>query len=320
MNAQDSHFYGGQAVMEGVMMRGKQIYAMAVRKPSGDIAVVEHTITKPTSPTSTVARKIPILRGIIAFGSAMKIGVLSLTESAEIATDGELEEGNFEKFLKRKLGDRANDILMQISILLAVAMAVLIFILLPLWIGGFLFSLTNANPALLGIIEGLLRLVIFVGYILLISRSKDIARVFEYHGAEHKTINAYESQLDLTVENIRKCSRLHKRCGTSFLLIVMFISIVVFTFVSTPDPLVRLLTRLVLIPVIAGFSYEIIRLAGKSKSSFVKIISFPGMRLQQLTTREPDDGQIEVAVSALKAVLERETNERDSEKPLVIAP
>ena len=305
---QAPHFYGGQAVMEGVMMRGKALYAMAVRKPNGEIAVVTRTIRDPSQKRPWL--KWPIIRGIVAFGSALAIGMKTLTESAEIATEGEEEEPTrFERFLKNKFGDKVNDILVQISVVLAVAIAVLLFVLLPLWIGS---ALTAAvNPSFLGLVEGISRLLIFLAYVLLISRSKEIRRVFQYHGAEHKTINGYEQKTELTVENIRGYSRLHNRCGTSFLLIVMFISILVFTFVRTPDPLLRLVSRLVLIPVVAGISYEIIRWAGRSNSKWVKVVSFPGLCLQRLTTGEPDDKQIEVAVCALQSVLDEEKKEAE---------
>ena len=293
--------------MEGVMMRGKENYAMAVRKPNGEIAVVSY----PINTKKRKLLKLPVVRGIAAFASSLSIGMKTLTESAEIATEGETEEpaSRFERFLLDKFGDKVNDVLMQLSIVLAVAIAVSLFVLLPLWIGS-LFAGSHQNfsgaPGLLGMVEGASRLLIFLAYILLISRSKDIRRVFEYHGAEHKTINGHENGAPLTVEGIQEFSRLHNRCGTSFLLIVMLISVLVFTFVRTPYPWLRLVSRLLLIPVIAGLSYEVIRWAGRSKSKWVKVISYPGLCLQRLTTIEPDSQQIEVAICALKAVLDNE--------------
>ena len=302
------HFYGGQAVMEGVMMRGKYSYAMAVRKPNGEIAVVTH----PIKVSDKTWVKLPVIRGIVAFGSSLKIGMKTLTESAEIATEGEVEEpSRFERFLLDKFGNRVNDVLVQLSVVLAVAIAVLLFILLPLWVGGWLSFLVADNPSLLGVVEGIARLLIFLTYVAVISRSKDIHRVFQYHGAEHMTINGYEQGADLAVEKIKTCSRLHNRCGTSFLLVVMFISIIVFAFVRTPDPWLRLGSRLVLIPVIAGISYEVIRWAGRSKGIWVKIVSFPGLCLQRLTTKEPDGSQIEIAIRALQTVLDKEAEEND---------
>ena len=306
-NKDQPHFYGGQAVMEGVMMRGKTLYAMAVRKPDGEIAVVSHHINDPSDKYPWI--KTPIIRGIVAFVAALTVGMKTLMESAEIATEGEVEEkpSRFERFLHDKFGDKVNDVLIQISGVLAVAIAVMLFILFPLWIGSGLSFLVNGHPSLLGIIEGLARLLIFLAYVLVISQFKDVQNVFQYHGAEHKTINAHERGVNLTVENIKECSRLHNRCGTSFLLVVMIISILVFAFVRTPNPWFRLVSRLVLIPVVMGLSYEVIRWAGRSKSRLVNVISFPGMCLQRLTTAEPDDKQIEVAVTALKAVLDKET-------------
>ena len=307
MNKEQPHFYGGQAVMEGVMMRGKTVYSMAVRKPNGEITVVTRPIKDPAKKRPWL--KLPVIRGIAAFVSALVIGMKTLTESAEIATDGEPEEelSRFESFLKDKFGDKVNDILIQVSVVLAVALAVLLFVLLPLWIGSGLNFLVAGHPSLLGVIEGFARLSIFFIYVLLISRSKEIRRVFQYHGAEHKVINGHEQGVELTVDNVQAHSRLHNRCGTSFLLIVMFISILVFAFVRTPDPWMRLASRLVLIPVIAGLSYEVIRWAGRSQSALVKVISFPGLCLQRITTGEPDAPQIETAITALKTVLEAES-------------
>jgi uncharacterized protein YqhQ len=315
LKKEQAHFYGGQAVMEGVMMRGKTLYAMAVRKPNGEIAVVSHSINDPSKRRPWL--KLPVIRGISAFVAAISIGMKTLTESAEIATEGEPEEpkSRFERFLMEKFDEKINDILVTASVVLAIGIAVLLFVLLPLWVGsGLSFLVANqtgtaVNPSLLGVIEGMARLLIFVTYVWVISRSKDIRRVFEYHGAEHKTINGYEQEAELTVESIRNYSRLHNRCGTSFLLIVMLISILVFAFVRTPDPLLRLVSRLVLIPVVAGLSFEVIRWAGRSKSWFVKLVSFPGLLLQRLTTGEPDAPQIEIAIAALKAVLKEEAEE-----------
>ena len=296
------------------MMRGKQFYSMAVRKPNGEIAVVTH----PINTKKNRLLKLPIIRGIYAFGSSLALGMKTLTESAEIATDGEPEEttSRFEQFLQNKLGDKFNDILIQISVVIAIAIAVLLFVLLPLWLGAFFTNILGENQNLLGLFEGLARLAIFLLYVLLISRSKDIKRVFQYHGAEHKTINAYEKNrqnTDIEVDNIQGFSRLHNRCGTSFLLVVMVISIFVFTFVRTPDVLLRLASRLVLIPVVAGLSYEVIRWAGKSKSSLVKVVSFPGLCLQHLTTKEPDAEQLEVAAVALRSVLQKELEQLEQQ-------
>ena len=302
-----NHFYGGQAVMEGVMMRGKSLYSMAVRKPDKEIAIV----SRPIKSSDKLILKAPIIRGIVAFGSSLSLGMKTLTESAEIATEGEEEDpsSRFERFLQDKFGDKVNDVLIQISVVLAIAIALLLFVFLPLWIGSGLTWLMGSHSNLLGVIEGFARLLIFLTYVLLISRSKEIRRVFQYHGAEHKTINGYEQKAELTVEKIKEYSRLHNRCGTSFLLIVMVISILVFTFVQTPNLWMRMGSRLMLIPIIAGLAFEVIRWAGRSQGPLVKIISFPGLMLQRLTTLEPDDDQIEVAISALKSVLAEEAKE-----------
>jgi len=307
-NKEQPHFYGGQAVMEGVMMRGVAVYSMAVRKPNGEMTTVTHPIADPSKQYPIL--KWPIIRGMSAFVAALSIGMKTLTESAEIATEGEDEAQltRFERFLQDKFGDKINDILMQVSIVLAIAIAVLLFILLPIWIGSGLAFLTDGHHFLRGVVEGLVRPLIFVIYVWVISRSKDIQRVFQYHGAEHMTINGYEQGAELTVESIQGYSRLHNRCGTSFLLVVMFVSIIVSIFVQTPDPILRIISRLALLPVIAGVSFEVIRWAGRSQSMWVKVISFPGLCLQRLTTRVPDDLQIETAITALKTVLEAESD------------
>ena len=296
--------YGGQAVMEGVMMRGLNHYAMAVRKPNGEIYLVKREIAA----KKRAWLKWPIIRGIAAFGSSLSMGMKILTESAEVATEGEESEtpSRFEQFLLNKFGDKVNDVLMQLSIVFAIGIAVLLFILLPLWIGSFLSSLFGEQFRLLGLLEGIARLLIFLTYVWLISRSKDIQRFFQYHGAEHKVINGYEQGAEFDVDVMQKFSRLHNRCGTSFLLIVMVISIIVFSFIDTPTIWLRIVSRLALIPVVAGMSYEVIQWAGRRQNALVKIISFPGLCLQRLTTKEPDADQIEIAISALKGVLEIE--------------
>ncbi|MCL2420773.1 MAG: DUF1385 domain-containing protein [Defluviitaleaceae bacterium] len=300
------HFYGGQAVMEGVMMRGLTMYSMAVRKSNGEIATVTHPIADPSKKYSIL--KWPVIRGMAAFVSALTVGMKTLTESAEIATEGEAEEpsSRFERFLLDKFGDKINDVIMQLSVVLAIAIAILLFILLPIWIGSGLAFLTDGHHFLRGLVEGLVRPLIFVVYIWIISRSKDIQRVFQYHGAEHMTINGFEQGAELTIDSVRGYSRLHNRCGTSFLLVVMFVSVIMSIFVQTPDPILRIASRLILLPVIAGISFEVIRWAGRSQSMWVKVISFPGLCLQRLTTKEPDEQQIEIAIKALETVLRAE--------------
>jgi len=233
----------------------------------------------------------------------MVIGVKALTYSAEFFEEEEdLKKGKFELWIEKKFGEKANDILVYFSVFVAMAVGMLIFIITPTLLIHFLKTQTN-NPVILNISEGILRIFIFIAYILLISRMKDIKRVFQYHGAEHKTIHCYESGLPLTVENARQFTTLHPRCGTSFLVIVMVISMILFSVIGWPSPVVRILSRFILMPVVAGISYEIIKWAGKSKSEFVRFMSYPGLLMQKLTTNEPDDQQLEVAIEALKNVL-----------------
>ena len=294
---------GGQAVIEGVMMRGKKMYAMAVRNPEGGITIEKKE-------WGGLGRKglfrLPIFRGVAAFVDSLVTGTRILMRSAEIAGDWteEAEPSKFEKFLQEKLGDRMNDIIIYCSVGFSLILGMLLFFLLPVWLGNFFKTMVPTWA--LGVIEGLIRIAIFLLYLFGISRMKEIHRVFQYHGAEHKTINCFESEKELTVENVIPCTRLHKRCGTSFLLFVMIISMVVFFFVRTDDFLLRLVTRIVLVPVIAGISYEVIRWAGNSNSKLVALISYPGLCLQKITTAEPDPDQIETAIAAMKGVLEDE--------------
>ena len=294
---QQTNNIGGQAVIEGVMMRGKKIYAMAVRNPEGEIVVEK-------KPVGGLGKKglfrYPIFRGMAAFVDSLVTGTKILMRSAEIAGEGWEEEelSPFEQWLKDKLGDKINDILIYFSVFISLLLGMGLFFVLPVAIGNLFKTLVPTWA--LGIIEGLIRIAIFLGYLWLISRMKEIKRVFQYHGAEHKTIACFESGKELTVENVRPCTRLHKRCGTSFLLFVMLISMIVFFFVRTD---------VFLVPFIAGISYEVIRWAGNSESSFVKIVSAPGLCLQKLTTAEPDASQIECAIAAMKGVLEDEPEE-----------
>lgn len=277
---------GGQAVIEGVMMRGQDKIAVAVRKPDGDIAL-------DVNPVSSIRDRYPILkkpllRGVIALFESLHDGMKALTYSAQVSGDEEEE-----------LSDKE----MVMTIATSVALAVGLFIVIPTWSMRFLHTLT-ADPMLLNLAEGLLRMAIFLGYISCISMMDDIQRVFQYHGAEHKTIYTYEAGLPLTVENVRPFGRLHPRCGTNFLMIVMLISMFVFTFLGWPNLVMRILSRVVLMPVIAGVSYEIIRFAGAHNDNcVVHAAIMPGLLLQKLTTREPDDSMLEVAIASLKAVL-----------------
>ncbi len=294
---------GGQAIIEGVMMRGKRIYAMAVRNPAGGITIEKNEWG---GIGSKGIFKYPIFRGIAAFVDSLITGTKILMHSAEIAGEdwAEAELSPFEKFLQDKFGDKINDILIYFSVTVSMILGMGLFFLLPVWLGNFFKTVVPVWG--LGIIEGLIRIAIFLLYLFLISRMKEIKRVFQYHGAEHKTINCFESGKELTVENVMPCTRLHKRCGTSFLMFVMIISMVVFFFVRTDTILLRLISRILLVPFVAGISYEVIRWAGKSDSKFVSAVSYPGLCLQKITTAEPDGPQIETAIAAMKGVLEDE--------------
>ncbi|MCL2617233.1 MAG: DUF1385 domain-containing protein [Defluviitaleaceae bacterium] len=298
---------GGQAVIEGVMMRSKTSYAMAVRSPGSSIVVIKNALTATTDRPKILA--LPIIRGVVALIDSMVLGVSLMTKSADIALEEAKEQepaSKFEAWLERKLGDKLSEVMVYISVAIALVMGVGLFMLLPAFIASFTNPLIGGHTWALGIFEGLLRIAILVAYVFAISRMKDIQRVFQYHGAEHKCINCLESGIDLTVENVTQHSRLHKRCGTSFLLFVMIISMVTFFFVRTDVVLLRLAMRIILVPFIAGMSYEVIRWAGRSDSSLVKLVSIPGLWLQRLTTQEPDADQIEVAITALSEVLDEQ--------------
>jgi len=294
---------GGQALIEGVMMKGPKDIAIAVRTPDNQITVKKEPVEGIVQKYKL--NKIPFLRGGIALIDSMITGVRCLNYSADIAMpdeESDKEPGKFEAFLEKMFGDKLGDILIYFSVFIALLISVGVFILGPTLLTGALRKVIT-NTVGLNIIEGVLRLTLFVVYIFFISKMEDIKRVFQYHGAEHKTIYCYENGEDLTVENVRKYSTLHPRCGTSFLFIVMMVSMIFFSMVGWQDPITRVISRLVLLPVVAGISYEIIRIAGKSQSAFMSIVSYPGMMMQKLTTKEPDDSQIEVAIAALKGVL-----------------
>ena len=299
---------GGQAVIEGVMMMGKKIYAMAVRVPDGSITIEK----KPREVllSKYALFKKPIFRGVASFIESMVVGVKIIMRSATLAGfEDELEEpSKFEKWLEDKFGDKLSDILVYFSVCCSVLLAIGLFFMLPVFVGS-LFKPILPGTWALSIVEGIARIAIFLVYVWGISFMNEIKRVYQYHGAEHKTINCFESGDELTVENVRKHTRMHKRCGTSFLLIVMIISMVVFFFVRTDNLILRLVSRVVLVPFIAGISYEVIKWAGNSDSKLVNIISSPGLCLQKLTTKEPDDSQIECAIAAMKGVLEDESEQ-----------
>lgn len=289
---------GGQAVIEGVMMRGPKKVAIAVRKPDGEIEIDIKDNLPLTKRNKLFS--LPLVRGSVSLIDSLATGMKSLTYSASFFE--EEEESKFDKFLKNKLGDKAESAIMGFSMVLSFIIAIGIFVGIPTYSASLIGKLTN-NSLLKNLLEGLIRLIIFILYIYLISKMKDIQRVFEYHGAEHKSIFCYEAGEELTPENAKKYERLHPRCGTNFLLIVMLISIVLFSFLGWPGVVMRIVSRIIFLPVVAGLSYELIKWLGKSDSALARILSYPGLMLQNLTTREPDEKQLEVAIAALKAVI-----------------
>lgn len=294
---------GGQAVLEGIMMKNRDNYATAVRKPDGEIVVKKDTYVSMTEKVNFFA--LPFVRGIFSFADSMVLGMRTLTWSASFFEEDEEEgePGKFEQFLTNTFGEKLESVLMSIVMVFSVLMAVGIFMVLPLLIANF-FRRFIASPTVMAILEGVIRIGIFIGYIKIISRMNDIKRTFMYHGSEHKCINCLENGLVLNVETVRRSSKEHKRCGTSFLLIVMVISILFFMVVRVDSIWLRIISRIVLIPVIAGVSYEILRLAGRSNSKFMDLVSRPGMWMQGLTTTEPDDSMIEVAIAAVEEIFD----------------
>ena len=300
---------GGQAVMEGVMMKNREAYAVAVRKPDQTIE------TKVSEYNGTIKnkkiRKLPIIRGVINFVESLYLGMSTLMFSASFFEDEEEEAAKKKRESMTKEESKALEekekkqekALMGGTVAFSIILALAIFFALPYFLSGF-FRRVIDSETLIALLEGVIRLVIFVAYIAIISLTPDIKRTFMYHGAEHKCINCIEHGLELNVENVRASSKQHKRCGTSFLLIVMLISIVFFMFIRVDSGVLRLLLRLLLIPVIAGVSYEFIRLAGRYDNWFVNLLSQPGLWMQRLTTKEPSDDMIEVGIAAVNAVFD----------------
>ena len=284
------------------MMMNRNDYAVAVRKPDQEIEVKRDLYISITQKVKLFS--LPFVRGVFRFADSMIVGMKTLTYSASFFEDDEdSEPGKIEQFLNRVLGEKLESALMALVMVLSFVMAIGIFMLLPLFIAG-LFSSVIESERLMAVLEGIIRILIFIAYIKLVSRMEDIRRTFMYHGAEHKCINCVEHGLPLTVENVRNSSKEHKRCGTSFILIVMVISILFFMVVRVDNVWMRFASRIVLVPVIAGVSYEILQLAGRSNSRFMDLVSRPGMWMQGLTTKEPDDSMIEVAIAATEAVFD----------------
>lgn len=290
---------GGQALIEGIMMRGPKDVAIAVRKPNDEIVLKKEELN--TLGMRYKFFRLPFIRGIVGLIESMIIGINSLTYSAEFFDEG--IEDDKEYFLDKVFKDKAETVEMIITLIFSLLLTIGLFILLPSFFTN-LFKNKIESPFLFNLIEGLIRITIFLIYVILISKMEDVDRVFEYHGAEHKTIHCYENGEELTVENVKKYPILHPRCGTSFLFMVMLVSILVLSFFGWPNPLQRFLIRILMLPVVAGISYEINRLIGKSNSHIAYYLSYPGLFLQKIATvKEPDGEQIEVAIEALKGVL-----------------
>lgn len=297
---------GGQAVIEGIMMMNGENYAIAVRKPDGDIEVKEDSYLSLTKKAKLFS--LPLIRGVFKFADSMIVGMKTLTFSASFFEDDEESEepGRFEQFLNRIFGEKLEGFIMSLVMVFSVVMAIGIFMVLPLLISNF-FRGFIVSDTVMAVVEGVIRIAIFICYIKLVSRMEDIRRTFMYHGAEHKCINCLEHGKALTVENVKNSSKEHKRCGTSFLLIVMVISILFFMVVRVDTLWLRIVSRIVLVPVIAGVSYEFLQLAGRSDSRLVDILSRPGLWMQGLTTKEPDEDMIEVAIAAVEKVFDWKT-------------
>ncbi len=295
---------GGQAIMEGIMMRGPKRTAIGIRLPNGKI----HMKTQPT-PSGSKWSKVPLIRGVINFVASLIYGTKTLMYSADILEANypeDYQKDKFDLWVEQKLGkEKAWNILMVLSVVLALVMSVAIFMLLPTVVVGWFGAITE-NILILNLIEGIVRILIFVLYIWLIARMGDIKKVFQYHGAEHKTIHCFENGLDLTPENAQTFYTLHPRCGTSFMVFVMVIAVLVHAFMGWPNVWVRVISRILVLPIIAGLSYELLKWAGRSDSWIVKVLSLPGLYLQKLTTAEPNFQQLEVAIAAVKAVLNDE--------------
>ncbi|WP_270557028.1 DUF1385 domain-containing protein [Dorea amylophila] len=299
---------GGQAVLEGIMMKNRDRYAVAVRKPDGEIFVQTeefHSVTGRYKKLTTI----PFVRGVFNFIDSMVLGIKTLTFSASFYEEEEEEKEFSEAEQKKK--EKQESLLMAGTVAFSIVAAVAIFMVLPYFLSSLMKPVVPSYH-LRTVIEGFVRIGIFIIYILLISRMKDIQRTFMYHGAEHKCINCIEHGLPLTVENVRNSSRQHKRCGTSFLFFVLAISIILLLLIRVESPLMRVVVRIVLLPVIAGVSYEVLKLAGNSDNPVVNLLSKPGMAIQKMTTSEPDDGMIEVAIQAVEAVFDWRAYERDN--------
>ncbi|EES92166.1 DUF1385 domain-containing protein [Clostridium botulinum] len=303
---------GGQAVIEGVMMRGSNGVATAIRKSNGEIEVDLKKI-KPLTQKNKVF-SLPIIRGFITLIDSLIIGIKTLNYSASFIEELDKESSKLDDWIEEKFKGKATDIIMGISFIVSMALSIFIFFIIPTFVAN-KFKIVNINNTIsLNILEGIIRVFIFLTYIFIISRMKDIKRVFEYHGAEHKTIFCYESNEELKPENAKHQGRLHPRCGTNFLFLVMIVSIILFSFTGWNSIWQRILYRIILLPVVSGITYEIIKWMGNNKNFCTKILAYPGLMLQKLTTREPDLEQLEVAIVSLKVAEGIETVESIKEK------
>ena len=292
---------GGQAVLEGVMMKNKEKYAVAVRKPDGEIEVEVETYQGLAH--GSKFKELPFIRGIFNFLDSLILGTRALNYSASFYEEEEGKETKFDKAMDKMSGGNGEKLLSGIVTVISIMLAVGIFIVLPYFISS-LFESFIRNRSLMAIIEGVIRIALFLLYVWGISAMKDIRRLYQYHGAEHKCINCIEKGRPLTVHNVMRSSRLHNRCGTSFIFFVMLVSIVLFFFIQVDNVAEKVILRILLMPVVAGISYEIIRLAGRTDNVFIKILSAPGMWIQRMTTREPDESMAEVAIASVEAVFD----------------
>jgi uncharacterized protein YqhQ len=292
---------GGQALIEGVMMRGPETTAMAVRIPDGSIDVE----TWPTKSAKVWYKKTPFVRGIFNMVDSLRFGYTCLMKSMEKAGFEEEEPSKFERFLAEKLGKSLTAVVGVVALILGMGLAIGLFTVLPTLLVGF-FGRWVGSGVLRSLLEGVVKIAVFVAYLALVSKVPDIHRVFMYHGAEHKSIACYEQQLPLTVENIREQSRFHPRCGTSFILIVLVVSILTFSVIRIDHIALRVIIKLAMLPLVVGIAYELIKYAGRLNNSFTRFLSAPGLWLQRLTTVEPDDSQIEVAIASLTPCIPKE--------------
>lgn len=300
---------GGQGVLEGVMMRSQTVCGLAVRKESGQISYTKDNITLATNKNKLF--KLPLVRGVVSLVDMMGMGVKTLTKAAKMYDENstEQEPSKFEKFIAKKTGKSAMDVAMVFAVIIALGLAVGLFFILPTFLTRLFYDIGD-NQIIFNLISGGIRMAIFVAYIVAISFMKDIKRVYRYHGAEHKTISAYEHEEELTVKNVQKYKTLHPRCGTSYMFLVMVISIVLFTLLGKNDSfLIQIGLRLLILPAVAGISYEFLKFAARGESRFFRALRWPGMQLQRLTTAEPDDGMVEVAILAFTAALDEISDE-----------